>query len=602
MLYRLYLVFVLVTVGNVCTLSAVASADDSVAAGELRAAPTIHSYGIEWGIEGDANHNATCTVRYREADGTWRDALDLLRIDYRGWYADHKVQAHRHQNMMAGSIMFLKPATAYEVELKLTDPDGGEATKELTFTTRAEPALTKPARMLHVAPGDGGGSGTVDDPFLGLAAADSAAQPGDLFLLRSGKYVHHTLVNGGESGRHVAYRGTGDGEAIIVGHLGVAASHVWIENLVFESTGKPEEFCGVRGKGHPYDDVVVVRNLFRNCRYAVSNTERSWNGDPAQLNRHWYIADNVFEGGPFTEYFTRVYLLTESDIAYNKIACTLNGKGGDAIAARYCTNLDVYGNDIYETDDDLFEPDSAYANIRIWRNRAVNPKFEAVSFQPQLMSPWYIVQNEFVLFHPTRYNKAFKTNVYDRNVIVNNTFAVRGRYGQYRADVMLSAYARNNLWVLTYDNPAQKTNAGGAIWYGGSYTAKDETYLIRGQEHADWKSNVDHEGFAWDDVPDMNVPFWWNNGRYATPKALAEAIGIGSNLFRVDRSTLFTVDDLLAYSTEGFSLRRLTLGAGSDAIDKGAIVPNLNDDFEGHAPDLGAYEHGRTPWHVGPRP
>src|SRR5581483_9641522 len=35
-----------------------------------------------------------------------------------------------------------------------------------------------------------------------------------------------------------------------------------------------------------------------------------------------------------------------------------------------------------------------------------------------------------------------------------------------------------------------------------------------------------------------------------------------------------------------------TLAAGSLAIDAGVLLPNINDDFTGGGPDLGAYEKG----------
>jgi hypothetical protein len=36
----------------------------------------------------------------------------------------------------------------------------------------------------------------------------------------------------------------------------------------------------------------------------------------------------------------------------------------------------------------------------------------------------------------------------------------------------------------------------------------------------------------------------------------------------------------------------VTLGAYSEAIDAGATIPNINDGYNGDAPDLGAYERG----------
>jgi len=42
--------------------------------------------------------------------------------------------------------------------------------------------------------------------------------------------------------------------------------------------------------------------------------------------------------------------------------------------------------------------------------------------------------------------------------------------------------------------------------------------------------------------------------------------------------------------------------AGSSLIDAGIAMPGLTDDFEGNAPDIGAYEYGGTYWRPGYRP
>ena len=75
--------------------------------GQIVRYSTIHSIGIEWGISGDANHNATVNVHYRVQGPTaWKAALPLVRVDntYNG-------------NGFAGSILFLDPGTTYKVLL-----------------------------------------------------------------------------------------------------------------------------------------------------------------------------------------------------------------------------------------------------------------------------------------------------------------------------------------------------------------------------------------------------------------------------------------------------------------------------------------------------
>ena len=60
-------------------------------------------------------------------------------------------------------------------------------------------------------------------------------------------------------------------------------------------------------------------------------------------------------------------------------------------------------------------------------------------------------------------------------------------------------------------------------------------------------------------------------------------------------------DPLLSrlYNFEDFDFR---LKPGSVAVNAGVILPNVNDDFTGAAPDLGALEVGKDMPIYGPRP
>src|SRR5712691_9665490 len=91
--------------------------------------------------------------------------------------------------MLAGSLFFLQAGATYEARLTLADPDGGTAQQVVTVTTRIEPRPNPAGRVRYVIPGSGGGSGALTDPFKGLATADAAAQPGDIFIVQPGIYT-----------------------------------------------------------------------------------------------------------------------------------------------------------------------------------------------------------------------------------------------------------------------------------------------------------------------------------------------------------------------------------------------------------------------------
>src|SRR5581483_9046493 len=130
---------------NARTATDPAKPQPATKAGELRSYATLHSLGFEWDIEGDTNHNATCRASYRRSDESgWHEALSLFRVDYEGWYDNRK--ADRPYNMLAGSMLFLRPGAEYLVRLSLDDPDGGKTERELTLRTRPVPDFGEPAR------------------------------------------------------------------------------------------------------------------------------------------------------------------------------------------------------------------------------------------------------------------------------------------------------------------------------------------------------------------------------------------------------------------------------------------------------------------------
>ena len=254
-----------ITIGS----SPVTAQSTGTAPGAIRSYSTISSIGVEWDISGDADHDATAAVQYRQAGTTaWKTALPLVRVDY-------------NANMLAGSVLFLSPATSYEVRLSLSDPDGGGSTQTVTVATRPVPAPPSSGRTFHVVPGSGGGDGSSGNPFRGIGAAEAAAQPGDTFLVHGGSYGGRiSFTHGGTANAYIAWKGAGDGEALFAG-IDVYGSYVWLEGL----TIRDQPFA-LMSKDAP-TGVVVTRCAFYNNNYSV------------YLQRggsYWYIADNVIVG------------------------------------------------------------------------------------------------------------------------------------------------------------------------------------------------------------------------------------------------------------------------------------------------------------------
>lgn len=148
---------------------------------------------------------------------------------------------------------------------------------------------------------------------------------------------------------------------------------------------------------------------------------------------------------------------------------------------------------------------------------------------------------------------------------------------------MLSCYARNNLYI----DAAER----GPIWTAKPWKEKDVgVYMPPNNFAPTYKTNVDYEGFDWGQGP---TAFVWNRQNYPDLKSFSAATGLEKNGRRVAKEDIFTV-----YMDPA---KYLELRPGGSAVDAGQVVPNVNEDFAGKAPDLGAFEVGRTLPHYGPR-
>ena len=93
--------------------------------------------------------------------------------------------------------------------------------------------------------------------------------------------------------------------------------------------------------------------------------------------------------------------------------------------------------------------------------------------------------------------------------------------------------------------------------------------------------------------------------QFPTLAAYSQATGQDAHSILVDWDIFTNVSPIdytnprLLYNPANYDF---TLKPNTKAVDAGVILPNINDDFTGNAPDLGALEVGRSVPHYGPRP
>ena len=195
-----------------------AAAQNAVTGGSVQVHSTFTNVGVQVTIAGDANH----------------DAIAALAIDVNGagMHPVHRL-SRATETSFVGSAFFLPPATSYQVEVTLTDPDGvSNGTLTASGTTRSTDLPQSAGATYHVAPGGADGNdGSAGSPFATIAHGLGVAQPGDTVLVHAGSY--HEEVQwpaGGVEGSPITLRAAGDGPAVMDGaEPGLKAPAAWTD-------------------------------------------------------------------------------------------------------------------------------------------------------------------------------------------------------------------------------------------------------------------------------------------------------------------------------------------------------------------------------------
>ncbi|MDH3650453.1 MAG: right-handed parallel beta-helix repeat-containing protein [Saprospiraceae bacterium] len=535
--------------------SAVAGAANPTVPGSLESYSTIYSIGMEWTIIGDDDHDASCTVRYRIlGNATYTNSKSLYRVDFQGF------------NTLAGSILFLRPGTNYEVELVLTDPDGGGITRLDTVLTKSIPVMPTGGNTYHVVPGTGGGDGSAGNPFQGVETAEAVVQPGDICLLHAGNYggiVHFNTA--GLANNHVVWKGAGDGEAVFQG-IRVEVDYLWFEGLKIV-----DQEHGMRPSPPGPVNVVVKRCDFQNNFRAIYLN----NGGEC-----WYIVDNTIVGtnNPDSSQFggegVDLWHTSGHTVAYNTIS-----RVADGISYPH-KNVDMFGNDIFDTSDDGIEFDYGLANNRAWRNRITNPINYGISFQPQDGAPAYILYNQISVRGTQGVLKLVDRT--DRALIAHNTFIHNSGPMAWGSQFLNNFEIKNNLWISILDRYA---------WENNQPTTTN------------WKTDFDYDGFDWGN---FQYAFKWNDVRLDSIVDFYNLTGQEEHGILIDHQTcLDSLDYTELPSLPGevhyFIRQYNTINPACNAVDAGIVLTGINEDYSGSAPDLGAYEIGKALPHYGVR-
>jgi hypothetical protein len=553
-------IFLFLMLAWVSLSPAVSLAQNSTTPGAVTAPfPTLNAITLEWAITGDADFDGVVSVRYRRAgELAWREAMPLRRIPGGnnagfGWLNRH-----------SGSIFDLYPGLDYEVELSLSDPDGGQATRTINVTTRTLPA---PAADAVVRP-------VTTATFSG---ALNNAMPGDILDLAPGTYPGFFFGADGTATRPIVIRGQPG--VVIEGEIGLFnRNYVFLDRLTVSGR--------IRFNGSKHISIT---------RCVVNASATAFNGDGIVgylRPENSYIADNIVTGvTAWAESSLGVngnnrgegILVTGPGhvIVHNRVSGFRDNislaEDGDAQGQ---FSIDIANNDLSEAGDDAVEADFCAHNCRILRNRVTNA-FVAFSSQPGLGGPTYFVRNAaYNVVHVPF--KLYRGSIGD--VLLHNTVVKAGdAFGMYPGVSVGRLLTRNNLFIGGVPGSFNGfSNGTGAVMALADLNASGSSlnFDAFGSELGTFDGRF--AAFTFSSI------FGLRAGTSET-----DAIQVGRSVF--DRAIAAPSAPLTRYSPQDLRPKNRSL------LDAGQVIPNINDRFLGAAPDIGAYEAGTDPVIYGPR-
>lgn len=519
--------------------------------------PTLRNASILWSIGGDANANGVVTVRFRkEGEAGWRTGMPLRRVpaDSNGsvsWTARH-----------AGSLFDLEPATSYEVELFLLDPDGGCELRTETFRTRAVPAPMPgaPVKPATVAT---------------LSTVMNGAQPGDIIELGQGSYPAITVTKDGTADKPIVVRAKSGDTVTVNGTVSlIGRKYVHVVGLTVNGRLRMNGTVGAAAMRNTVNTTAngIDIGTRGEDNYIADNDvmgATTWASDSLGVNGN-NVGEGILINGPgnVVEH-NRV-------VGFRDCLSTLEpGSGGVDLHS-----IDFIGNELDTCPDDGIEMDYCDHNCRSIGNRMTNV-FVGMSAQPTYGGPNYFIRNVV-------YNSAYVAfklhNGTVGDVLLHNTVFKSGdAFGVYTSTAFKHQYTRNNLFI---------GGPGGS--YGGYSNGDGKVISLNA---ADPSGDYDYDAFG------------STTGTFAGRLGADSFNGLSELHSKTTEKHAVQVDLSVFAASVAFPASPFPAKAPADlrpassggVIDAGTVLPNVNDGFAGSAPDIGAYELGAPLPVYGPR-
>jgi len=629
-----------------------ASLPPAHAAATLELYGTFHAMGVIVTLDAsdDPDGDASATVEYRTGGEPYRAGFPLSRVD---------------DTRFVGSLFWLEPGTTYDVRVTFSDPDGSlhGVTVAGTASTRAEITIPDPTHSYYVAH-DGDGTECSETTPCSLTEGLSQAQAGEEVILRDGAYHQGdiSLHRSGTSDDPIIIRGYDGETAILDGADPASDAFAWaaqgggvyratvnvgdthlvtadgerllpyqslsdLQNLVWSVPGFYVEgtTLNVRlaGDADPNSATMVVSrynnafyveqnfiyflnltfrhygqgsyakaiyfnnandNLVQGCTFAINDLSIGIKRDSHRnviQNNEFY--DTIFDW-PWDAFYAGISLSSGGVRFYSPAwgrgnvirrntfhdyfdgfgACP-NETGGET------NETDVYENLVYRCGDDGMETDGQCSNVRIWSN-TFHDVLMGISLAPTYTGPTYAIRNLI-------YRTGVGNNDYTGSPFkFNSGYDKSGPMYLFHNTADATLPGNNGLYVKA-PGSWEMICARNNIWSGTDYALNNYN---TGQP-----IDLDYDDLWNGNGGDL---VRWDNTRYATLTDFATATGQEPHGLNVEPG--------FADATNA----DYTLDPTSDLVDAGLVIPGINDDYAGAAPDIGAFEYEGYGFTLSPAP
>ena len=521
------------------------------------AVPTFECAGLYWKVP----QGGPCKVKYREESGkTWENGLDLTYDARDGEYR--------------GSIVGLRPGTAYQVELS-----NNNSRIPLRFETRSDKF---PVGKITVLPAwESDTTILIKESGTPLAYHLVTVPPETKSVINIKNVCKYGIEIDAD---YVIIRGVEIRNASVHGIMIRKNRHdIVIEQCYIAFWGRiggPHTYGNLEGGSDSgiyaesgTGNLTIQRNLIEDPRGASNDWETGHPDGPQGITVIESLGGNVIR---FND------IVSTEDHGFND---GIGGSGNFSFTGNMNRDSDIHGNIIRNVWDDAIESEGGNMNVRIWGN-FIHFFYNGIATASTSKGPIYIFRNvsrESRAGHRNNTGGALiKTGERNefgggrRYVFHNTILQPGGVFSVFSSHVNPDCITRNNIFDVPgrLATDLEKDPPGD---YDYDYFSGNTKGKTADEEH----------GIKFTTTPAGTRLYTSSYNLEFYPRSSINSIKWGKYPYEFGERKIEITDPVVWIS--------------NPLIDSGTLLPGFNDDFIGKAPDLGAFEVGLPPLQFGRR-